>query len=60
MVLSSDLLYLTPDQRAELKAKFQDLIRSYELEDPTRIPEGAVRIATMWSMIPDDRTPSAG
>ncbi|WP_332603458.1 ArsR/SmtB family transcription factor [Arthrobacter sp. S2(2024)] len=60
MVLSSDLLYLTPDQRTDLKAKFQELIRSYELEDPTRIPEGAVRIATMWSMIPDDRTPASG
>jgi DNA-binding transcriptional ArsR family regulator len=59
MVLSSDLLYLTPDQRTDLKAKFQDLIRSYDLEDPTRIPEGAVRIATMWSMIPDDRTPTS-
>ncbi|MCX2747151.1 winged helix-turn-helix domain-containing protein [Arthrobacter sp. MI7-26] len=59
MLLSSDLLYLTSDQRTELKAKFHDLIRSYELENPTQIPEGAVRIATMWSMIPDDRTPPA-
>ena len=32
-----------------------DLLRDNELEDPDQVPEGAERMATMWSMIPDDR-----
>ena len=55
MVLASNLLYLTPDQRAELNDRLFDLLRDYELEDPDHVPEGAERMATMWSMIPDDR-----
>ncbi|MDQ0819715.1 DNA-binding transcriptional ArsR family regulator [Arthrobacter sp. V4I6] len=55
VVLASNLLYLTPDQRTELTERLFDLLRDYELEDPDRVPEGAQRMATMWSMIPDDR-----
>ncbi|MET1021919.1 MAG: winged helix-turn-helix domain-containing protein [Arthrobacter sp.] len=55
VVLASNLLYLTPAQRAELNNRLFDLLRDYELEDPDHVPEGAERMATMWSMIPDDR-----
>ncbi len=55
VVLASNLLYLTPAQRAELTEKLFALLRDYELEDPGHVPEGAQRMATMWSMIPDDR-----
>lgn len=55
VVLASNLLYLTPAQRTELTERLFDLLRDYELEDPDRVPEGAQRMATMWSMIPDDR-----
>jgi DNA-binding transcriptional ArsR family regulator len=55
VVLASNLLYLTPGQRAELTEKLFDLLKDYELEDPAQVPEGAERMATMWSMIPDDR-----
>ena len=55
VVLASSLLYLTPDQRAELRERLFALLRDYELADPGHIPEGAQRMATMWSMIPDDR-----
>lgn len=61
VVLASNLLYLTLDQRAELTERLFDMLRDYELEDPDHLPEGAQRMATMWSMIPDDRgTASAG
>jgi len=59
VVLASNLLYLTPAQAGELNDKLFDLLRDYELEDPDRVPEGAVRMATMWSMIPDDRGTAA-
>jgi len=55
VVLASSLLYLTPAQRAELNSRLFDLLRDYELEDPDEVPDGAVRMAAMWSMIPDDR-----
>ncbi|MDQ0755225.1 helix-turn-helix transcriptional regulator [Arthrobacter sp. B3I4] len=55
VVLASNLLYLTPAQRAELNERLFDLLRDYELVDPNLVPDGAVRMATMWSMIPDDR-----
>ncbi|MET3369027.1 helix-turn-helix domain-containing protein [Arthrobacter sp. M2012083] len=55
VVLSSNLLYLTNSQRRELLDRIRAVLREYELEDPTRIPEGAERVATLWSMIPDDR-----
>jgi DNA-binding transcriptional ArsR family regulator len=55
VALSTSLLYLTPGQRSELTAKVFGLLREYELEDPDHVPEGAERMATMWSMIPDDR-----
>lgn len=55
VALSTNLLYLTPEQRSELTAKVFGLLREYELEDPDKVPDGAERIATMWSMIPDDR-----
>jgi DNA-binding transcriptional ArsR family regulator len=55
VVLSSRLLYLTPAQRSELTAKIFGLLKDYDLEDPNQVPEGAERMATMWSMIPDDR-----
>lgn len=55
VVLASNLLYLTPAQRTELTRRLFDLLRDYELEDPDHVPEGAERMATMWSMIPDDR-----
>ncbi|MCT9869015.1 ArsR/SmtB family transcription factor [Paenarthrobacter aurescens] len=55
VVLSSNLLYLTNPQRKELAERIREVVREYELEDPTRIPEGAERVATLWSMIPDDR-----
>lgn len=55
VVLASNLLYLTPEQRAELTERVFELLKDYELEDPSRIPAGAERMSTMWSMIPDDR-----
>ncbi|MET4540377.1 DNA-binding transcriptional ArsR family regulator [Arthrobacter bambusae] len=55
VVLSSNLLYLTNPQRRELADRIREVVREYELEDPTQIPEGAERVATLWSMIPDDR-----
>lgn len=55
VVLSSNLLYLTNPQRRELLDRVRAVLREYELEDPTQIPEGAERVATLWSMIPDDR-----
>ena len=55
VVLASNLLYLTPGQRSELTGRVFELLREYELEDPSVIPQGAERTATMWSMIPDDR-----
>jgi DNA-binding transcriptional ArsR family regulator len=55
VALSTNLLYLTPEQRSELTAKVFGLLREYELEDPDKVPDGAERMATMWSMIPDDR-----
>ncbi|MGF4043469.1 MULTISPECIES: helix-turn-helix domain-containing protein [Paenarthrobacter] len=55
VVLSSNLLYLTNPQRRELLDRIRAVLREYELEDPNRIPEGAERVATLWSMIPDDR-----
>ncbi|MFJ4029631.1 ArsR/SmtB family transcription factor [Paenarthrobacter sp. NPDC089989] len=55
VVLASNLLYLTNPQRKELSDRIREVIREYELEDPTRIPDGAERVATLWSMIPDDR-----
>lgn len=57
VVLATDLLYLTPAQQLELRDKVVGLLRNYELADPGSIPPGAERIATMWSMIPDDRAP---
>jgi DNA-binding transcriptional ArsR family regulator len=59
VVLASNLLYLTPDQRTELTERLFALLRDYELEDPDRVPDGAQRMATMWSMIPDDRGSAA-
>ncbi|WP_232084000.1 helix-turn-helix transcriptional regulator [Arthrobacter sp. SO5] len=59
VVLASSLLYLTPAQRAELNERLFELLKDYELEDPNHIPEGTQRMATMWSMIPDDRGPSS-
>ncbi|MCU1531814.1 MAG: ArsR family transcriptional regulator [Arthrobacter sp.] len=59
VVLASNLLYLTPGQRTELTGKLFDLLKEYELEDPAQVPEAAQRMATMWSMIPDDRVPSS-
>ena len=50
----ANLLYLTP-AHAELTERSSRLLRDYELEAPDAIPDGAVRMATMWSMIPDDR-----
>ncbi|MFJ5954373.1 ArsR/SmtB family transcription factor [Paenarthrobacter sp. NPDC092416] len=55
VVLASNLLYLTNDQRKELSDRIREVLREYELDDPTRIPQGAERVATLWSMIPDDR-----
>jgi DNA-binding transcriptional ArsR family regulator len=55
VVLASNLLYLTNQQRKELSERIREVLREYELEDPTRIPQGAERVATLWSMIPDDR-----
>ncbi|QCO99772.1 winged helix-turn-helix transcriptional regulator [Arthrobacter sp. 24S4-2] len=55
VALSTSLLYLTSEQRSELTAKVFGLLREYELEDPDHVPEGAERMATMWSMVPDDR-----
>ena len=55
VVLSTHLLYLTAAQRSELTAKVFGLLKEYELEDPDQVPQGAERMATMWSMIPDDR-----
>jgi DNA-binding transcriptional ArsR family regulator len=59
VVLASNLLHLTPAQAGELNERLFDLLKDYELEDPDRVPEGAVRMATMWSMIPDDRGKAA-
>ena len=55
VVLSSNLLYLTPAQRSDLTAKVFGLLKEYGLDDPDHVPEGAERMATMWSLIPDDR-----
>ncbi|BCW37572.1 hypothetical protein StoSoilA2_36280 [Arthrobacter sp. StoSoilA2] len=55
VVLASNLLYLTNQQRKELSERIREVLREYELDDPTRIPQGAERVATLWSMIPDDR-----
>ena len=55
VVLASNLLYLTNQQRKELSERIREVLREYELEDPTQIPQGAERVATLWSMIPDDR-----
>lgn len=55
VVLASNLIYLTPDQGAELNNRLFELLRDYELEDPDQVPEGAERMATLWSLIPDDR-----
>jgi DNA-binding transcriptional ArsR family regulator len=55
VMLSTALLYLTPAQRSELTAKIFGMLKDYELEDPDKVPEGAERTATMWSMMPDDR-----
>ena len=46
---------LTPDQREELNNRLFELLRDYELEDPDQVPDGAERMATLWSLIPDDR-----
>ncbi len=54
--MASNLLYLTNQQRKELSDRIREVLREYELEDPTLIPEGAQRMATLWSMIPDDRS----
>ncbi len=56
VLLSSNLLYLTSQQRKELSDRIREILREYELEDPTRIPQDAERVATLWSMIPDDRS----
>lgn len=56
VMLSSNLLYLTPAQRSELTARVFALLKEYELEDPGHVPQGAERMATMWSVVPDDRT----
>lgn len=55
VVLASNLLYLTVEQRQELNGRIFELLHDYELEDPRRIPDKAERMATLWSMIPDDR-----
>lgn len=55
VVLATNLLYLTVEQRAELNGRIFELLRDYELDDPARIPDQAQRMATLWSMIPDDR-----
>lgn len=55
VVLASNLLYLTNQQRKELSERIREVLREYELDDPTQIPQGAERVATLWSMIPDDR-----
>ncbi|WP_231938580.1 ArsR/SmtB family transcription factor [Arthrobacter sp. B6] len=56
VVLASELLYLTREQQADLTRRMFALLSEYELGDPHRIPEGAERMAAMWSLIPDDRT----
>ena len=56
VVLASELLYLTREQQADLTRRLFALLSEYELGDPHRIPEGAERMAAMWSLIPDDRT----
>lgn len=55
VVLASNLLYLTVEQRRELNGRIFDLLRDYELKDPAHIPEQAERMTTLWSLIPDDR-----
>lgn len=55
VVLASNLLYLTPAQRAELADRMAALLREYQLADPGEVPPGAQPTATMWSMIPEDR-----
>jgi len=57
MILASKLLYLTMEQRVELNSRIDEILRDYELDDPASIPSGAERMATMWSLIPDDRSP---
>jgi DNA-binding transcriptional ArsR family regulator len=56
VVLASELLYLTREQQADLTSRLFALLSEYTLDDPHRIPEGAERMAAMWSLIPDDRT----
>lgn len=55
VILSSNLLYLTPEQQTEITGRFFEMLRDYEPLDPNRIPAGAERMVTVWSMIPDDR-----
>lgn len=55
VVLATGLLYLTPGQRTELTDRLFALLREYQPEDPGHLPEGAQPIATMWSMVPDER-----
>ena len=55
MVLASNLLLPDAGPADELTRRVFDLLRDYELEDPDQVPDGAERMATMWSMIPDDR-----
>lgn len=57
MILSTKMLYLTKEQRVELNHRVDELLRDYELEDPASIPEGVDRMATMWSLLPDERNP---
>jgi hypothetical protein len=44
VVLSSNLLYLTNPQRRELLDRIREVLREYELEDPTRIP----KVPNVW------------
>jgi DNA-binding transcriptional ArsR family regulator len=55
VVLASNLLYLTVEQRRELNARIFEVLRDYEHKDPARIPDAAERMAVLWSLIPDDR-----
>ncbi|MBT2532348.1 winged helix-turn-helix transcriptional regulator [Arthrobacter sp. ISL-48] len=59
VALATSLLYLTREQQAELTERLFGLLSEYELDDPHRIPEGAERMAAMWSLIPDDRSVTA-
>jgi DNA-binding transcriptional ArsR family regulator len=56
VVLATELLYLTREQQADLTTRLFALLSEFSLEDPHRIPDGAQRMAAMWSLIPDDRT----